>query len=554
MKKFKILVFSFFAFVLLFSFNNTFARLFNQTSSCNWWTQSLYDWWTATWLIYQNFNTQRFFYTLLTWVNTAPWKIALQNNADRWSCSYYWYASYRNNHRYTNYNYIKVWKAKSTIDSNWEFYVWNDNIKWYRHISTPWLWYAQDWVSFEHWFPYHWMVFFFDEDEWHTIQLIWPKTLKDVVLYVDPLEVDQNVWLLDFYHWKAWSYHDPSNDLTTFMFWLWSYSDDLFISDMADKMTTSYTISTGWWQYALPPTASQWEYHYYSTADWNHYFTTDNSEWGKTFSYLADLEFEKPDFWNWTDYTDYWSWIWVSTDMTEWNNYQACERETSFKNFIVNSWNSCRNDYQNWTQDYTWFRAVNDFIQLWNIWNTNLTWELEEYFSWIDLSFWCNALLNNSISLVKLYNVIWKDPEQYFDVMSELKYITHDNPYDIEQVCWTRPNVPTEYQPVNNSSNVCNMDSRSNIVNCFKFWSTKEWDTDSSYFEIAVDNIKSMVWNSFDSKFFNPIKVEFQSWQNLIYRKGVACVDEWKLLTIPQMDLVVWGVAILIFFLLFSMI
>lgn len=534
------------------------ARSFSVKWSCkiaessDWNQWSLYDWGSATWLIYQNFNTQRFFYTLLTGANISPGKIELQNNADRWSCSNYWYANYSNYHAYTNYNYIKVWKASSTIDSNREFYIWNDLIKAYRHVSTPWLWYSQDWVNFDMWFPYHWTIVFLDSTSWHTIQLIGPKTLKDKVLYVDPLEPDQNVRVLDFFNWKAWSYHDPASDLSTYMFWLWSYSDDLFFDDLADKMTTSYSITWNGWTYAFPPTASQWQYSYYSSADWTHYFTTETSRYWKTFSYLADLEFKNPTFWLWTNYNDYWSWQSVESNLQAWNNYQECERETSFKNFIVNAWWLCRSDFSNWIQDYSGFRAVNDFIQLWNIWNENLTWELESYFSWINLSYWCQALLNNSISLVKLYNIIWKDPEYYFNVMNELKYITNDNPYDITQICWERPAVPTEYQPVSNSSNVCSLDSWSNIINCFSFWSS-ESSTWSTYFTSTIDNVKSMVWSVFDSEFINPLIENYNSWFIYISNYSRSSCPVWYTSPFPSSmgDFIIYWFVALLGFVLF---
>ena len=534
--------------------NNSFARSMSNnpcymSASANT-PNNQWSWverWENDWVYYLNWNidwTYTYKYNNETWDNLS--QLDSWNAWDYFACNLDYYSSSVNWRRQSNYNFIKVYKPSTLWETSWQFYRWNESSRTYRQFNTSWLWYVDDdWVAYDMWFPWHWTIVLYSSETKRTIQFIWKHVIRDKIVFFDPLENDQNLWIISFVQGKAWSTNMQS-DYRYYLFWMWDLDDEM-MSDL--DLEYSYDILT-WGTYFWPNTAWQLSIGPTSPTNWHRIGRyTEVAQMWLTFTYQTDLEYEPPVF-IWGS-NDYWSWQWVSSDMQAWNNYQACERETSFKNFIVDSWISCRSDYQNWQQDYTGFRAVNDFIMQANIWNENITWELAEYFSWIDLSYNCQALLNNSVALVKLYNVIWKDPGQYFDVMNELKYITKSDPYDITQQCWERPAVPTEYQPVNNSSNVCNLDSWSNIINCFSFWSSDagSW---TSYFEVAINNIQAMIWNAFDSKLLSPIKDQFNEWKWLLSKKWLSCDSDNVLLNIPYIDYVVYLLAVLVLFLLFT--
>lgn len=545
------------SFVSFFSLSLVSARSFNTEPCYNWNWQydtngrwSFVSRWENDWIYNLNYNPDWIY--VFRYSNETWWLLTQLDSWNAWdyfSCNFTYYMSYITWRVYSNYNFIQIYKnTDPSWWRSWTFKWWNEKSRSYRSFDTAFWWYTDDdWVLFDMYFPYHWTIVLYSSATRRTIQFIGNHVIRDKIIYVDPTDNDQNMYVIDMPNLKAWSLHLQS-DFRYYFFWMWDL-DDTMLSEL--DFEQSYDILTWQWQHFFPDTNIQFDQSNSMNSSHPYAFLTDNVKMWLTMLYQTDIEYVPPYFQEWWN-TDYWSWQWVSSDMIAWNNYQQCERETSFKNFIVNAWGMCRDDYKNWSQDYTWFRAVNDFIQQWNIWNENLTWELEEYFSWIDLSYWCNALLNNSIALVKLYNLTWKDPEYYFNVINTLKYITNDNPYDISQQCWNRPSVPTEYQPITNSSNVCNMDSRSNIVNCFNFWSSDTWSW-SSYFDVAIDNIKSMVWNAFDSNFLLPIKTSFNEWNSLLSRNWVWC-DNDTLLQIPYIDYVLWTIVILIFFLLFSMI
>ena len=508
--------------------------------------------WENNGVYYLNWNvdwTYTYKYNEQTWNNLT--QLDSRNAWDYFACNLYYYSNYTNWYQQSNYNFIKVFKPTNLWETTWDFYWWNESSRSYRSFHTPWNWYVDDdWNPYDMWFPRHWTIVLYSSTTKRTIQFIGKHVLRDKILFFDPLEPDQNLWVISFYEGKAWSLNMQS-DYRYYLFGMWDL-DDVMLSDLDYEY--SYNILT-WWTYFRPNTA--WQLNIYPTSSpttiWR--FTEVGAMW-LTFTYQTDLEYTPPPFID-NSLVDYWSWNWVNSDMTARNNYQACERDYSYRNFIVSSRKACASDYQNQLITADSYHRVMDYVfEYANIRNENTTWELQEFFSGYDYSNanGCQWLIANAQTLVKLYNLRWDpyDYGYYSDVVSELKYISQENPYNITQQCWDRPAVPTEYQSVTNSSNICNLDSWSNIVNCFKFWSNSAWTWDWTYFDLAIDNIKSLVWSAFDSEFLSPIRDNYNQGKWVI-RYGVSCDVNNNLLKIPYIDYVVWLIAILIFFLLFWM-
>lgn len=511
-----------------------------------------WDWverWINDWWFYLNWNNDdTYTYMYNSWSSLNLTQLRSWNKWDYFACNLNYYASRRNRYRQSNYNFIKVFKPCNLWECSWDFYWWNESWRTYRHFSTMWWWYIDDNdITYDMWFPRHWTIILYSSETRHTIQFIWKHVLRDLVLYFDPLETDQNLWVLNFENMKAWSTQMQS-DYDYYMFWMWDLDEEM-LNDL--DFEYSYTINT-WWTFFRPNTAWQLNISEWESTVWRY---TEVWWMWLTMTYTTDLSMYPP-FFQWSDVVDVWSWQWVESNMQAWNNYQACERDYSYRNFIVSSRKACASDYQNWLITAESYHRVMSYVfDVANIWNDS-TWELQEFFSWYDYSQadWCQSLIANATTLVNLYKLRW-DPYDYWyysDVVWELKYISQENPYDITQQCWSRPEVPTEYNPVNNNSNVCNLDSWSNIVNCFSFGSSDVDWSNKTYFDMAIDNIKAMVWGAFDSKFLSPIRDNYNNWKGLIWRNWLSCDDDNLLLSIPYMDYMVWLIAILIFILLCS--
>lgn len=244
----------------------------------------------------------------------VSWNLQTVNDWDYWSCNNYVYHDYANYYYVTRYNFIKVFKDSTTAD----FYVRNDVDNVYRHVSTPSIWYAEDWVSFDMWFPRHGTIVLYDSLSWHTIQLIWKHTLYDKVVYVDTLESDQNFWVINFNQKKAWSTHfDMTEDFWS-MYLFWKRSDDAtFFSTLEDTLDNSYTLSSNG-TYFWPNTVSQ-----YNINDNRTQRSTETNALWLSFVYSSDLNFVRPDFWY---EIEHWSAVNTWSAYNSWSNerYNLC--------------------------------------------------------------------------------------------------------------------------------------------------------------------------------------------------------------------------------------
>lgn len=441
---------------VLFTSFNTNARSFGVNWSCIWkfgeYTSQVNQWtfhevWSVDYLQYQNFNTSNVRFVTSTWNNIVSWNLSLHNLGDYWSCTNYYYWNRHDRHYYTNYNYIKVRKSSTTIDSNREFYVWRDDIKSYRHVTTPWIWYSENWVSFDMWFPYHWSVFFYDSLSWHTIQLIWNKTLYDKVLYVDPIETDQNVWVIDYHNWKARSYHqDTPYNFDTYMLWLWSYNNDDFFLDLSSKFTNSYDV-TIWWTYALPPTAIQ----KWPAVDW--WYSTETSNYGRTFTFASNLNYVPPTWLPTLDNT------WNAVDQNAVSNYEDCITRINTIKRVASLEYACYNtidydcDCPYWncsclsTGDYNW---LYDYLRNYN-WVWSYTWNIW----WTSCSKWYNYT-------IWLYDTSrsWSYASKFLTANS---WSVDPNSIQSENYCWSYPSIASEQSRTCRVLNIgCSSD--------FQFW------------------------------------------------------------------------------------
>lgn len=489
---------------VLFTGLYTDARSFANWQACvmseygyiyDWWQWSPHDFSIPDVSISQNYNKSnlRFVPFTTTWDNIVSWNISLFNNWDYWSCDNYTYHDYTNFHYYTSYNFIKVWRSSTTIDSSWDFYVRNDNLKSYRHVSLPWWWYSENWVSFDMWFPYHGMVFLYDSLSWNTIQLIWDKTLNNKVLYVDPLESDQNVWVLDYYSKKAWSYHESSNaNLSTYMFWSWSYNTDWFFDDLKDKFTNSYTIQD-WWNFALPWTAIQ------KTLWHNYSFSTETKEYWKTFTFVSDLNYIPP---TWSTPDDsYNSWSVISS--WQLNSYEACISDIIQVKNIASLEYACRNTIDDST--FTWFGdnpnfTSTDFENLYNF-LLNYNW------TWSNPSSKNVSCTNWAVKSMYLYN--WNWSWTYYDNFVKANSWSDDpNSIDPVNYCWNYPSSSSEQAWYCRVFNIgCSED--------FAFW----W----------VFNTLNLYIRPFMTETLWEYKRAFNSWYNYLWEANKCSSDfYWK--------------------------
>lgn len=417
-----------------------------------------------------------------------------------------------------------VWYTKN--DNNYKFEWYNNQARALQSITTDSKSaYYYDGTLYDNVLFWHNSVIFWNTWTNETLQFMPWATYHNWILIANPFITDtseHNIFFIKFNTNQAWSTRIDQSRAWHILQWDEVLSDnDIYeLFGPSNSNLKFLTIQRNWSHFW--PNETQSLYNQSDSILSSH--SNDITLW---FVYLTT----NIEVYPWQDLP--WgdpiisTWNYVNNSLSDWNNYQSCERDYSFRNFIVNAWVDCRHDYQDWIQDLEWFNSVVSFIEGWNIWNDNITWELQEYFTWITLSYNCQALVNNAVWLVKLYNIIDRDPEYYFNVISELKYITHSNPYNIVDKCWSRPSVPNEYLPINNNSNICSFDSWSNIINCFGYWSSS-YSWDQTYFWMLVDNTVSMIWGYYNQTIVEPIRSNFLSWFNQMYDpNGLSCSSDY---------------------------
>lgn len=454
-----------------------------------------------------NYYDNYFYYTKNSWNSISSWNLLTYNNWDRFNCHYYRYESYSNNHIDSNYNFIKVFKDSSIAD----FYVWRDDIKSYRHVSTPSLWYSEviDWedVLFNNWFPRHWTIIFYSSDTKHTIQIIWDKTLYDLVVYIDPKSSYHNLYVINYYKSKAWSMRlDDINQLSSYMFWWWS-SNDTFFNNLEDLLTESYTIKTGW-TYWRPQTDWQWKYNYYSSSDWYHYFETETANFWLVNAYVSDFDFQKPDFWFL-------------------NNVESDFNDSNYSDFI-----DCKDKYNNISQ---W--ANSEYLCRQDLINHNITtWYYENLFSAIYNFSWVEsiqAMTRNcqnwlDYSVMAFYDsVIWNENLELY----QSNFLLADrnsrelNMLNIDNYCTYKTPISTGLSSQSSllMCLACNIWFYSDLY-CDEYCNFDIWwnqTTDKEVDSVIVSTQKTVAKPFF--LVFDKIEDAFYSWYNEV--KGIAWYD-----------------------------
>ena len=355
-----------------------------------------------------------------------------------------------------------------------------------------------------------------------------------------------NFYLIDFHLNKAWStFLSDTWVINNLFYWrLDNYSPNYFYNLPYDKSYTLYEVWSSPWIPSNSNIRSKLSTDCYS-------FNKQNDTW---FTYSLDTNFIAPDFDNWG--WDSWSsWSYIDSDLTDWNNYQSCIRDYSFRNFIIDNKTACNEDFQNWLIDFTWRNTVFDYVFNYaDIW-TATSWDYDEIFSWIDLenANGCYWLVKNAESLVALYRLEDKAYSDYQAVINQVKYMSRGSKYDYEAMCWNEPAVPTQYRPITNSSPVCNFDSWSNFANCFAFWGSSVNSSWSSYFSLTFENAKSMISTPFHEKFIDPLISHYDSWFAVVDVANSFICDANTVSPLPQgiWDLILVFVLSILAFILF---
>lgn len=388
----------------------------------------------------------------------------------------------------------------------------------------------------------HNSIIFQNHETYDTVQLVNDGGYGQRVFWCDPQENWQNFYMIDFKNQKARSTHQTKNYCFAVMFGEIKFNPTVLSNINFDY---SYTLSR-WSQYLRPQTVWvvwAWPDVQISKEDYDQDMRTP---FGWTYS--QDIEFVEPNInWN-TNWSTGWTLVPDNSYEQVFNDYNACYETYSYYNAIANSRKACLNDLDNWKitlQEYSdmsaYIQSVDDIITNWS-WSYPIsTWSVN-----------CTLMVENARSFAK--NEIIDKPNMYMSdyqvAIEDIKLKkTVDNPYNITALCGEKPVNPNTWNPATDYD--CNLSSRSNIANCFKFWSdpASSW-SDASLFDTAVDNMSIMVSNSFLSKFLSPIQQEFNAWRTKI--SGVQCVVQ-PYFNFPDVvsELLPYIIALLLFFILY---
>lgn len=455
-----------------------------------------------------NFFSNRLYYTMSNGSDVVSWYLSSFNDWDYWTCSEYWSESrVYNYYQYTNYNFINVIKNSDIAN----FYVWSEDSLSYRHITTPSIWYSEviDWdtVVFDMRFPRHWTIVLYSSDTKHTIQIIWDKTLYDLVVYIDTLDTYHNFYVISFIKNKAWSMKFDDLDLLSYyMFWGWA-SNETFFNNLEDKLTTSYTL-TGWGSFFRPQTAWQWYKHIQNWDYYHYYYSTENSYYWLTNAYVSDFKFEKPDFWFVEDVES-----WFSDN--SYSDYVDCKNHYSNISNWANSEYLCRNDVDKWYIT-TWY-FENLFTAIYNYsWVESILWQTRNCQDWLDYSvmaYYDSDLWNESLTWYR-ENLLIADRNSWsINMLNVDNYCTYEIPVSTGVVVpyslWSCVAAHLWLYWMVNTNDYCNTDI---------------WGSDTTWKE--VDNVIIQVQKSVARPFFqvyDQIEASFMSWYNEV--KWIAWYD-----------------------------
>ncbi len=450
------------------------------------------------------------------------WKVCIQNDSfyqGYWSLIKQWYSfwSYWGSSTCTDYvmgansifQAIKtnpIWNA----NSYWYFFTslvsfssdnsWGYNFKYYD-ISTNSLqtfnvpsiagfnYVLTNWqtVFFDEVYFWHDSIIFMNSESHYTLQLLGTTLLENLVLYGDPFSNWDNLYLIDFNLWKAWSTNLSWDYVASIMLNAIDISNNLLFNEI--NWTNSYSLSA-WSTSVFPLTA--WNL---CSWDW-----CKQSNWGYSsnmWSYNLDLDFVAP------DYSNQFPWgnprlEWSITQQESVEAYNSCiDRYINVKD-LSSFWFQCRQDYENNKLTRDQYLAIENYV---------LDLDSNTAFSWSTVTDNCFLMSDIALNMFDTHSWTYNtDVNLAWRGSSSTAWI------DLSYMCWSKPSVTPSEDWIN---------WWQDLLNRIWLWSsiTSWW---YSVFDTAISEFKDMISDPFNEYIIDPIQSEYNSW----YAKAspVACV------------------------------
>ena len=251
-------------------------------------------------------------------------------------------------------------------------------------------------------FFYFWQFTLYDPISKHTLTFHWNNKIIDWIILSNPKKNEDNVYLLDLHHQKAWSLSVPKEKAWSFAIWRWL--GESTIKNL--KFTKSYSLQE-WGIKRIP-------------GDWNISF-----QW-RWFQYIEDIEFTAPD-WN----------------AGKPNNQQTGDNQGLAEYNACYSYYSAIKHYTSY--DYNCYKTLldsapltgqSDLNQLLKPWNDIQTWDWEWNIAIQTKNIACHTL----IKLKKEYKQQYKEKRgEFLKISSENFFYPHS--MDIKGYCGERPKV-----------------------------------------------------------------------------------------------------------------
>ena len=251
-------------------------------------------------------------------------------------------------------------------------------------------------------FFYFWQFTLYDPISKHTLTFHWNNKIIDWIILSNPKKTEDNVYLLDLHHQKAWSLSVPKEKAWSFAIWRWL--GESTIKNL--KFTKSYSLQE-WGIKRIP-------------GDWNISF-----QW-RWFQYIEDIEFTAPD-WN----------------AGKPNNQQTGDNQGLAEYNACYSYYSAIKHYTSY--DYNCYKTLldsapltgqSDLNQLLRPWNDIQNWDWEWNIAIQTKNIACHTL----IKLKKEYRQQYKEKRgEFLKISSENFFYPHS--MDIKGYCGERPKV-----------------------------------------------------------------------------------------------------------------
>lgn len=445
--------------------------------------------------------------------SASAWEISdiLYNNSrecpyDDPGCTYtwkYWDTSYN------NYGYFShKWAVKDYI--NWGYIHWYSYsyIRWFprelwgytfsiysaflnqwldfvANDSAGFLYTMSDWSTaiFDKVYFRHDTIVFMDSSNGRTLQLIWHNALEDYVLYSDPTETNQNLWLLNFKLGQAWSMSVPSNQiLSQYMMG-------------KENLTVEKIVNFGWsMKYQI---VDGWSLFWPSTHGNQ---AKDDSYIWDTYTYTYDFVFTPPLAEGWSDPE-------INNPWSSFGNWTNCQNKWLIIRNLANLQNKCYNSYLDWVLTESDYLTLLDYV-LW-YWNNNILTD-----TWSSFTTTGTACNNYLLSARTLYNDDISEEDYLWSVDQADSNSYDQNLIDPANYCWSSVSVITPW------------DSPSGIVSTLKellgVWSNGSWSYITEIRNEFTTNISEAFSWKFNTDFIQVYKNAYDSWYNYLATEGFS--------------------------------